>query len=114
MYKYIPIHKVQLKFLGSGCKIFCVFTSRMLTTMAGKLQRRKTMTTQSSMLASPSSRAWVLQPQIINTQGRGFIEKCTADMFIGLTSYSHSSSAPLLKVSKAFHGNFDKMKSNNT
>ena len=32
-------------------------TSRMLTTMAGKLQRRKTMTTQRSMLASPSSLA---------------------------------------------------------
>ena len=71
------------------------------------------MTTQSSMLASPSSRAWELQ-QIMNTLGRGFIEKYTADVFIGLASYSHSSSAPLVKVSKAFHGNFDKIKSHNT
>ena len=33
----------------------------MLTIMAGKLQSRKTMTTQRSMLARPSSRAWLLK-----------------------------------------------------
>ena len=46
-------------------KIFIFYvTSNILTTMAGKLQSKKTMTTQMSMLASPSSRTWLLQKKI--------------------------------------------------
>ena len=55
-------------------------TSRMLTIMAGKLQRRKTMTTQRSILASPSSRAWLLKGSFI----LGFVSDVTKqnDIFI--------------------------------
>ena len=38
----------------------------MLTTIAGKLQRRNTMTTQSNMLARPNSRTWDLQKKNLN------------------------------------------------